>query len=43
MKTWKSQRRVCRSRKSGRFTFRGKCKAVAASLIKALPAGKLFK
>ncbi len=27
MKTWKSKRMVCRARKSGRFSKKGKCSA----------------
>lgn len=41
-KTWKTKRRVCRSRKSGKFTFAGKCGAFKRSLVKTLKSGLLF-
>ncbi|HMP84453.1 MAG TPA: hypothetical protein PKA41_17290 [Verrucomicrobiota bacterium] len=43
MKTWKSKRRVCRSRKTGRFARRKKCGAFKSSLVKLTPFGSLFK
>jgi hypothetical protein len=42
MKTWKSKKTVCRSRKSGRFASRGKCKAYKRSKVKAGFFGSLF-
>jgi len=42
MKTYRSKRTVCRSRKSGRFSRKGKCKAFKRQRIKALPWGTLF-
>jgi hypothetical protein len=42
MKTWKTKRKVCRSRKSGRFSFKGKCAAFKRSLVKSLKHGMLF-
>lgn len=42
MKTWKTKRRVCRGRKSGRFASKGKCSAFKRTLIKVLKHGTLF-
>lgn len=42
MRTWKSKRTVCRSRRSGRFVRKGKCKAFRRQRIK-LHATALFK
>ena len=42
MKTYKSKRRVCRSSKSGRFSFKGKCKAFKRDLVKTIKDGLLF-
>lgn len=42
MKTWKSRRKVCRSRKSGKFAFKGKCSAYKRQKVRAL-AHALFK
>lgn len=41
MKTWKSRRKVCRSRKSGKFAFKGKCSAYKRQKVRAL-AKQLF-
>jgi hypothetical protein len=43
MKTWKAKRKVCRSRKSGRFSFKGQCRAFKRTLVKAMSHGLLFK
>ena len=43
MKTWKSKRTVCRSRKSGRFGTKGRCKAWKKSKVKACCIDQLFK
>ena len=42
MRTWKSKRTACRSRKSGRFSSKGKCKAYKKTKVKAGFFGKLF-
>jgi hypothetical protein len=42
MKTWKSKRSVCRSRKSGRFASRGRCRAFKRSKVKKPANGFLF-
>ena len=42
MRTWKTKRRVCRSRKSGRFAFKKKCGAFKRQLVKAIKHGTLF-
>ena len=42
MKTWKSKRRVCRSRKSGKFANKGKCGAFKRSLVRSLHKSLLF-
>lgn len=41
MKTWKTKRKVCRSRKSGKFVKRGLCAAFKRELIRAT-SGTLF-
>jgi len=43
MATWKTKRRACRSRKSGRFSYKGKCAAFKRTLVKAIKHGLLFK
>jgi len=43
MKSWKSKKSVCRSRRSGRFSFKGKCGAFKKQLVKALSHGTLFQ
>jgi hypothetical protein len=43
MKNWKSKRGVCRSRKSGRFSVKGRCGAFKRTLVKAIKHGLLFK
>lgn len=42
MKTWKSKKTVCRSRKSGKFSPGGKCRAFKRTLIRAVKSGSLF-
>jgi hypothetical protein len=42
MKTWKTKRKACRSSKSGRFSFKGRCAAYKRTLIKTLKHGLLF-
>jgi hypothetical protein len=34
MKTWKSKRKVCRSRKRGRFARKGLCAAFKTQLVR---------
>ena len=41
-KTWKSKRSVCRSRKSGKFSAKGKCKAFKKTKVRSFFGG-LFK
>ena len=43
MKTYKSKRTVCRSRKTGRFGFFGKCGAFKKTKVKAGKKGWLFR
>ena len=43
MKTWKTKLSVCRSRKSGKFSAKGKCKAFKKSKVKVGFFGSLFK
>lgn len=43
MKTWKTKRKVCRSSKSGRFSFKGQCRAFKRTLVKAVKHGLLFR
>ena len=35
MKTWKNKRTVCKSRRSGRFASKGKCKAYKRTKVRA--------
>lgn len=42
MKTWKTKKRVCRSRRSGKFVKRGLCGAFKRTLVKAVSNGTLF-
>lgn len=42
MRTWKTKRTVCRSRKSGRFVAKKMCNAFKRSVVKTLKAGTLF-
>ena len=42
MKTWKSKRRVCRSGKTGKFAFKGKCAAFKRTLVQSLKGSILF-
>lgn len=42
MKTWKSKRTVCRSRKSGKFAPKCKCGMFKRSRIRAAKSGLLF-
>jgi len=41
MKIWKTKRRVCRSKKSGKFVKRGLCAAFKRELVRAT-SGRLF-
>ena len=41
MKTWKSKRAVCRSKKSGKFGFKGRCGAWKRQRVKATKPGFL--
>jgi len=41
MKTWKTVIEACRSRKSGRFSKKGKCKAYKKTKLRAT-RGSLF-
>lgn len=43
MKTWKSKRTVCRSRKSGKFVRKRKCGMFKRSKVKTSFFGALFK
>ena len=42
MKTWKTKKRACRSTKSGKFSFAGKCGAFKKTLVKSLKGSLLF-
>lgn len=42
MKTWKNKHTVCRSRRTGRFVRKGKCKAFRRQRIR-FHASSLFK
>lgn len=42
MKTWKTKRTVCRSRKRGRFASKGKCGAFKRTKVKTSKWGFLF-
>jgi hypothetical protein len=42
MKTWKSKRTVCRSRKSGRFVRKPKCRAFRRQRVRSTKFGTLF-
>lgn len=42
MKTWKSKKTVCRSRKSGRFAGRKRCGMFKRTKVKAAKPGWLF-
>lgn len=42
MKTWKSKKTVCRSRKSGKFARKGKCKAYKKQRVRRSIFGSLF-
>ena len=42
MKTWKTKRRACRSRRSGRFVKSGLCKAFKRTLVRAARPNDLF-
>lgn len=42
MKTWKTLIEACRSRKSGRFASKGRCKAYKKTKVKAATKGRLF-
>lgn len=39
MKTWKKKRTVCRARKSGKFSAKGKCKAYKKTKVSAFFGG----
>jgi len=43
MKSWKSKRTVCRSRKSGRFVGKKKCGQFKRQRVKIPHLGMLFK
>ena len=43
MKTYKSKRTVCRARKTGKFSFKGKCGMFKKMKVKAITHGYLFK
>lgn len=43
MKTWKTKRTVCRSRKSGKFAGKKKCGMFKKSQIRACCLDRLFK
>lgn len=42
MRTWKTKRKICRSRKTGRFSVKGKCGAFKRQVVKVLKHGTLF-
>lgn len=43
MKTYKTKRTVCRSRKSGRFSRKKKCGMYKKTKVRAFKFGDLFK
>lgn len=42
MTTWKTKKNVCRSRKSGKFSVKGKCGAYRRQKVRAKKSGFLF-
>lgn len=43
MKTYKSKKTVCRSRKSGKFSHKKKCGMFKRAKVRAFKFGSLFK
>jgi hypothetical protein len=43
MKTWKSKRTVCRSRRSGKFAGKRKCGMFKKTKVRAVRRGFLFR